>query len=147
MEFGTRATYRLCRTYVRMCATNCARNARSGTCSELAPNVFRQHEAHILLHDIELFDVRSASLAEPVTRRLTSSSGALAPEVMPTTRLPSNHSSRTCDSLSMRCASAPWSRATSTSRFEFDELADPITSTRSQCGAIWRTAIWRFVVA
>ena len=36
------------------------------------------------------------------TRRWTSSSGALAPEVMPTTRVPSSHSSRTCSSLSIR---------------------------------------------
>ncbi len=50
---------------------------------------------------------------------------------MPTTRLPSSHSSRTSASLSIRYESAPWSRATSTSRFEFDELRDPITSTRS----------------
>ena len=41
------------------------------------------------------------------TSRCTSSSGALAPEVMPTTRSPSSHSSRTCASLSIRCASAP----------------------------------------
>ena len=81
------------------------------------------------------------------TRRWTSSSGALAPEVMPTTRLPSSHSSRTCVSLSIRYESAPWSRATSTSRFEFDELREPITSTRSHSRAICRTAIWRFVVA
>ena len=66
---------------------------------------------------------------------------------MPTTRLPSSHSSWTWVSLSIRCDSAPWSRATSTSRFEFDELRDPITSTRSHSPAIWRTASWRFVVA
>jgi len=30
---------------------------------------------------------------------------------------------------------------------EFEELLDPITSTRSHSRAIWRTAIWRFVVA
>ena len=66
---------------------------------------------------------------------------------MPTTRLPSSHSSRTWVSLSIRCESAPWSRATSTRRFEFDELLEPITSTRSHSRAIWRTAIWRLVVA
>ena len=36
------------------------------------------------------------------TSRWTSSSGALAPEVIPTTRLPSSHSSRTSASLSIR---------------------------------------------
>ena len=66
---------------------------------------------------------------------------------MPTTRLPSSHSSCTWVSLSIRCDSAPWSRATSTRRFEFDELLEPITSTRSHSRAIWRTASWRFVVA
>ena len=81
------------------------------------------------------------------TSRCTSSSGALAPEVMPTTRLPASHSSRTCASLSIRCASVPMSRATSTSRLEFDELREPITSTRSHSRAICLTAAWRFVVA
>ncbi len=77
----------------------------------------------------------------------TSSSGALAPDEMPATRTPSSHSSRTSPALSIRCAAAPWSRATSTSRLEFDEFFDPITSTRSHCSAIWRTASWRLVVA
>ena len=81
------------------------------------------------------------------TSRCTSSSGALAPELIPTTRLPTSHSSRTCISLSTRWDSAPWSRATSTRRFEFEELLEPITSTRSHSPAIWRTASWRLVVA
>jgi hypothetical protein len=59
------------------------------------------------------------------TRRWTSSSGALAPEVMPTTRVPSSHSSRTCSSLSIRYDAAPCSRATSTRRLEFEELREP----------------------
>ena len=66
---------------------------------------------------------------------------------MPTTRAPSSHSSCTCASLSIRCESAPTSRATSTSRLEFDELREPITSTRSHSLAICLTAAWRFVVA
>ena len=41
----------------------------------------------------------------------------------------------------------PQSRATSTSRCEFEELREPITSTRSHCSAICLTASWRFVVA
>src|SRR3954463_14098092 len=41
------------------------------------------------------------------TRRWTSSSGALAPEVIPTTRTPSSHSSWICASLSMRYDAAP----------------------------------------
>src|SRR5215212_6918422 len=66
------------------------------------------------------------------TRRWTSSSGALAPEVIPTVSTPSSHSSRTSCSLSIRWDAAPCWRATSTSRFELEEFRDPITSTRSQ---------------
>ena len=94
----------------------------------------------------------SATSAVPRARkksisRWTSSSGALAPEEMPTTRAPSSHSSRTSVSLSIRCAPAPAARATSTSRCEFEEFLEPITSTRSQRSAICLTASWRFVVA
>ena len=58
-----------------------------------------------------------------------------------------SHSSRTSPALSIRCASVPQSRATSTSRIEFDELREPITSIRSQLAAICLTAAWRLVVA
>ena len=81
------------------------------------------------------------------TRRWTSSSGALAPELIPTIRLPSSHSSSSWPSLSIRCESAPFSRATSTRRLEFDELREPITSTRSDWRASSLTAAWRLVVA
>ena len=81
------------------------------------------------------------------TSRSTSSSGALAPDEMPTTRLPASHSSRTWAALSIRCASQPRSRATSTRRCEFDEFCEPMTSTRSHSVAICLTAAWRFVVA
>ncbi len=82
------------------------------------------------------------------TSAVTSSSGALAPDEIPTTRLPSSHSSRTWPALSIRYASsAPCSRATSTSRCEFEEFCEPITSTRSQRAAICLTAAWRLVVA
>src|SRR2546426_3836272 len=60
---------------------------------------------------------------------------SLAPDVIPTVRLPSSHSSSTSSSLSIRCASAPWARATSTRRFEFDEFFEPITRTRSHSPA------------
>ena len=50
--------------------------------------------------------------------------------------------------LSTRSARrAPFSRATSTSRTEFDELREPTTITRSECPAICLTAPWRFWVA
>ena len=106
-----------------------------------------EHEAHVLLDDLELRDVRDAALAEVLDQALTSSSGALAPEVMPTVSTPSSQASSTCVSLSIRCDCAPCSRATSTRRFEFDELREPMTSTRSHSGAICLTAAWRFVVA
>ena len=86
-------------------------------------DLLREHEAHVLLDDLELRDVRrcrargrSRPAAAPAPRARSRRS------VMPTTRLPSSHSSRTWLSLSIRCDSAPWSRATSTRRFEFDEL-------------------------
>ena len=86
------------------------------------------------------------SRKKPTSSR-TRFSGALAPEEMPTTRLSVSHSSRTSLALSIRCASAPKSRATSTSRTEFDELREPITSIRSQLPASCLTAVWRLVVA
>ena len=81
------------------------------------------------------------------TSSLTSSSGALAPEEIPTTRLSVSHSSWTSRAESIRWASAPQSRATSTRRTELDELREPITSIRSQAAAICLTAAWRLVVA
>ncbi len=51
---------------------------------------------------------------------------------MPTTRLPASHSSWTSRAASIRCASVPQSRATSTRRTELEELREPITSIRSQ---------------
>ena len=42
---------------------------------------------------------------------------------------------------------APASRATSTSRTEFDEFAEPTVMTRSHSGASFFTATWRFWVA
>src|SRR5919108_300901 len=46
----------------------------------------------------------------------TSSSGALAPEVIPTDSMPSSHASSTWSELSIRWEAAPCSRATSTRR-------------------------------
>ena len=141
---STRWTGRSRRSRPASASTACS----SRLCRQRLPDLLREHEAHVLLDDLELRDVRRCrARGRTSTRRCTSSSGALAPEVMPTTRLPSSHSSCTWASLSIRCDSAPWSRATSTSRFELDELREPITSTRSHSRAIWRTASWRFVVA
>ena len=60
---------------------------------------------------------------------------------------PSSHAGSIEDSSSIRCAATPISRVTSTSRFEFDELREPITSTRSTSAASSLTAFWRFWVA
>ena len=66
-------------------------------------DLLREHEADVLLDDLELRDVADAPLRGTGRRaRSTSSSGALAPDEMPTTRLPSSHSSRTWPALSIR---------------------------------------------
>ncbi len=95
----------------------------------------------------ELGDVLGAALAEEVDQGLDLSSGALAPEVMPTVSTPPSHSSRTWVWLSIRCEAAPCSRATSTRRLELEELVEPITRTSSHSRASCLTAIWRLVVA
>ena len=79
--------------------------------------------------------------------RSTSFSGAEAPEVMPTTSTPSSQLSSISVSSSIRCAATPPARATSTSRFEFDELREPITSSRSISASISFTAHCRLEVA
>jgi len=79
--------------------------------------------------------------------RSTSFSGADAPEVTPTTSTPSVHDSSISVSSSMRCAATPAARAVSTRRFEFDELREPITSSKSISPRISLTAHWRFEVA
>ena len=63
--------------------------------------------------------------------RVTSFSGADAPDVTPTVVTPSSHASSISVSSSIRCDATPPARATSTRRFEFDELREPITSSRS----------------
>ena len=125
-----------------------ARRAVHARAASACPDLLGQHEADVLLDDLELRRrrwCRARGRSRPAAERAPRARSRRS--VMPTTRLPSSHSSRTCVSLSIRCESAPWSRATSTSRFEFDELREPITSTRSHSRAIWRTAIWRLVVA
>ena len=66
------------------------------------------------------------------TTRCTRRSGAEAPDVMPMrVAPPSSQVGSMAVSSSIRYAGAPCSRATSTSRHEFEELREPITSTRS----------------
>ena len=93
----------------------CARRASASTTTSCAPGSaglrrqrladrLREHEAHVLLDDLELRDVRRCrARGRTATSRWTSSSGALAPEVIPTVSTPSSHSSSTCASLSIRC--------------------------------------------
>ena len=99
--------------------------------------------------DVQLVDARSRrSRANQSTTRRTSDSGALAPLVMPTVLdavQPGGVDGRLV--LDQVGSATPASRATSTRRFEFDELRDPITSTRSTSRTSAFTAACRFEVA
>ena len=79
--------------------------------------------------------------------RLTSFSGADAPDVTPTVRTPSSQAASISVSSSIRYEATPPARATSTRRFEFDELREPITSRRSTSVSISFTAHCRLEVA
>ena len=79
--------------------------------------------------------------------RVTSFSGADAPDVMPTVSTPSSQLSSISVSSSIRCACTPHARATSTRRFELDEFREPITSSSSISSSISFTAHWRLEVA
>jgi hypothetical protein len=85
---------------------------------------------------------RSASMICPTT-----AGGADAPAVIPTTEVPASQPSSMSSGPSMRYAGVPARCAVSTSRSEFDEFAEPATSTRSDSAAMARTATWRLVVA
>lgn len=66
----------------------------------------------------------------------------------PTVVAPATQAGSISAAVSIRCAArAPDSRATSTNRTEFDEFAEPTTTTTSHDGAIFFTATWRFCVA
>jgi len=83
-----------------------------------------------------------------VTTSRTRISGTDAPEVSPTVSASATHSGRTSAAESTRYeAPAPASSATSTSRTEFEEFAEPTTITTSQRGASFFTATCRFCVA
>ena len=80
----------------------------------------------------------------------TSSSGTDAPDEMPTASTPSNHDGSSSFASSTRCArprspNAPC--ATSMSRTELEEFADPTITTLSDCSATSFTAAWRLDVA
>ena len=65
----------------------------------------------------------------------------------PTTSTPSSQLSSISVSSSIRCPPTPAARAVSTSRFEFEELREPITSSRPISLSISFTAHWRLEVA
>ena len=74
----------------------CSRWAQASAAAVIACRIcFGQHEPHVLAQDLELRDVGVPRARKNSTRPSTSSSGALAPEEMPTTRAPSSHSSCT----------------------------------------------------
>ena len=83
----------------------------------------------------------------PIPRR-PDAGGADAPAVMPTVAAPRQplrlDVGGVVDQVGRRPRTAA---ATSTSRSEFEELAEPTTSTRSDSAAIARTACCRLVVA
>ena len=98
--------------------------------------------------------VRTSSTSPNPSRPSASStsrtriSGTEAPDVTPTVVAPSNHARSSSAAVSIRYDErAPASSATSTSRTEFDEFADPTVMTTSHAGAIFFTATWRFWVA
>src|SRR5579859_1233930 len=89
--------------------------------------------------------VRSSKLTVPRpssarTTPSTSCSGADAPAVRPTRWTPARRSGGMSPPSSTSRAGQPARSATSTSRLELDELAEPTTSTRSHSAASARTA-------
>src|SRR5581483_6597758 len=80
--------------------------------------------------------IRSSTSTPPsapiaAIRRLTSDSGAEAPAVTATVVAPRSQATSTSVSSSTRYAREPSRCATSTSRFEFEEVCEPTTSTIS----------------
>ena len=67
--------------------------------------------------------------------------------MIPTTDAPASQPSSMSSAPSIRYAGVPARWAASTNRSEFDELAEPATSTRSDSAAMARTASCRLVVA
>ena len=65
----------------------------------------------------------------------------------PTVVTPSSQAASISVSSSIRYEATPAARATSTSRFEFDELREPITSSRSTSSSSSFTAHCRLEVA
>ena len=75
-------------------------------------------------------------------------SGAEAPAESPMVSAVSiaSQSIDSAEEINVACAE-PAFAPTSTSRFELDEVWEPMTSNRSHSSAMALTAIWRFVVA
>ena len=78
----------------------------------------------------------------------TSTSGALAPAVMPSRRMsPKTDQSISSVRSTSRATGQPARSATSRRRCEFEELGEPTTIIASTFGATCFTASWRLVVA
>ena len=98
--------------------------------------------------DVPLFDL-AAEFLDQIGGRVRSpeSSGALAPAVMSTVSTPSNHSVRSSLRSSRSRPGVPTFSEISVRRTLFELFRLPTTRTRSQSGAIARTAFCRLVVA
>ena len=136
---ATRTTSPSCARRSRRWAASCRSGAPAADADwarrQLDADLLRQHEADVLVDRAQLGDVLGAAGAEELDElgdELLGSAGAggdadgldaLEPLLA--------H----LEALSIRCEAAPSSRATSTSRFEFDELVEPITRTRSHSRA------------
>ncbi len=73
--------------------------------------------------------------------------GAEAPAVRAMVLTPGSHSNWMPDASSISCAGLPIRPAFSTSRWEFEELVEPITNVRSASAATCPRAACRLVVA
>ena len=114
---------------------------------ELAAQLGRQPELDVLVDEPVGLDLGDPAGSEPVADALHEPFGAEAPDVRPTTSTPSSHASSMSVSSSINWPPTPPARATSTSRFEFDEFRDPTTSRRSISAIISFTAHCRLDVA
>src|SRR5437764_1931916 len=111
------------------------------------------HQARTSRGNVNLTSSAATACSDTETGPKTSSAPATrlmirswldAPAVTPTRSTPSNQWGSTSARSSTRRALQPWRSATSTRRFEFDELREPTTRTRSQLLARALTASWRF---
>ena len=106
-----------------------------------------QCKPHILADQIEIALIRVTQRASCSLTCSTRISGAEAPAVRPTRRIPSSHFGSISFAASINCASTPERLATSTRRLEFELLGEPTTRINSTSRASCSTASCRFCVA